>query len=378
MRSKLVAVVVAGLLGTPLAQAQGANVTLYGRLNVSLEVVNGKQSGTDCPDGCPNPTVFRVSSNSSMFGLRGSEPLGGGLNAIFQIESQVLMDTGGGVLAGRESFVGVQAPWGTVRLGNFLAPYDDILPIFGNVPTLTTSILSTASLWAQGYLGQPINGGFDDRLRNSVRYDSPTLLGFNGSVQYSTGEGAPKSNSHSVSLGGFYNNGPVQLGVAYESHNRIRGTTSDLLTDTALSVAGGYQFPGVRVGGVYERLHYDVTASTDLKRAFWGVSATIDAGPGLIYAFWGRAGDGKGSAANGSRIGGLVKGENTGAQQWEISYTYLMSGRTLLYTGFVKIQNDANASYTFNSNLYPIYCGAYPDGGCGKPAGLVLGMVHFF
>jgi predicted porin len=378
MRSKLVAIVVAGLVAAPLAHAQSGDVTLYGRLNVSVEAVTGKQSGAGCPERCPNPTVFRVSSNSSMFGLRGSEPLGGGLNAIFQVESQVSMDTGGGVLAGRESFIGLQAPWGTVRFGNFLAPYDDILPIFGNVPTLTTSILSTASLWAQGYLGQPINGGFDDRLRNSVRYDSPTLSGFNGSVQYATAEGVPRTGSHSVSLGAFYNNGPVQLGVAYESHNRIRGTAADPLTDTALSVAGGYQFPGVRIGGVYERLHYDVTASTDLKRDFWGVSTTVDAGPGLIYAFWGRAANGRGSAADGARIGGLVKGENTGAQQWELTYTYLMSGRTLVYTGFVKIRNNANASYTFNSNLYPITCGAYPEGGCGKPAGLVLGMVHFF
>ena len=45
MRSKLVAVVIAGLLNVPIARAQDASVTLYGRLNVSLEMVNGKQSG---------------------------------------------------------------------------------------------------------------------------------------------------------------------------------------------------------------------------------------------------------------------------------------------------------------------------------------------
>jgi hypothetical protein len=45
LRSKLVAVVIAGLLNVPIARAQDASVTLYGRLNVSLEMVNGKQSG---------------------------------------------------------------------------------------------------------------------------------------------------------------------------------------------------------------------------------------------------------------------------------------------------------------------------------------------
>ena len=44
MNKKLVAVAVAGMLAAPLAaQAQTANVTLYGRLNMDMEVVNAKQ-----------------------------------------------------------------------------------------------------------------------------------------------------------------------------------------------------------------------------------------------------------------------------------------------------------------------------------------------
>lgn len=378
MRKQPVAFLIVLLLGAAQAQAQTGNVTLYGRLNLSMELVNGKQSGAGCPDNCPNPNVFRVSSNSSQFGLRGSEPVGAGVNAVFQIESSVFLDPGGGVLAGRESFIGLQGPWGTVKWGSFLSPYDDILPIFGNAPTLTTSILSTAALWAQGYLGKAVNGGFDDRIPNSVRYDTPTLSGFNGSVQFGTAEGTPRSNSHVVGLGGFYNDGPVQLGIAYETHNRIRGTADAPLTDKALSIAGGYQFESIRVGGVYERLRYDVTPSTDLKRDFWGVGATVDAGPGLVYLFWGRAGDGKGSAANGTRIGRLAKGESTGSSQWEISYTYVMSARTLLYAGVTRINNASNAGYTFNGDVYPIVCDAYPNGSCGKPSGFIVGAAHFF
>jgi len=85
MNKKLVAVAVAGVLAAPLAaQAQTANVTLYGRLNVDYELVTGRQA-----DGS-NPNVSRLSSNSSRIGVRGTESLGGGLNAIFQIESNVL------------------------------------------------------------------------------------------------------------------------------------------------------------------------------------------------------------------------------------------------------------------------------------------------
>ena len=117
MKKKLVAVAVAGVLGAPLAaHAQTANVTLYGRLNLTFEAVNGKQ-----PDGS-NPTVTRLSSNSSRFGLRGTESLGGGWNAIFQIESSLNPDSGSGTLAGRDSFLGFQGGFGLVRIGRFHAP----------------------------------------------------------------------------------------------------------------------------------------------------------------------------------------------------------------------------------------------------------------
>jgi hypothetical protein len=55
-----------------------------------------------------------------------------------------------------------------------------------------------------------------------------------------------------------------------------------------------------------------------------------------------------------------------------------MSGRTLAYAGYVKIRNESNAAYTFDNNPYPILCDNYPNGGCGKPGGLVVGMAHFF
>src|SRR5438045_2250878 len=118
------------------AHAQFANFKLYGSLNLDWELISGKQA-----DGT-SPTVNRVSSNSSRFGLRGVEYIGGGWNAIYQLESSIQGDTGGSSLATRETFAGLQGEWGTFKLGKFLTPYDDIHPIFGNAPTLTTSVLS--------------------------------------------------------------------------------------------------------------------------------------------------------------------------------------------------------------------------------------------
>jgi len=374
MNKKLVAVAVAGLLAAPLAaQAQTANVTLYGRLNLTLEGVSGSQTqaaGTSAPGQNVNRTVYRVSSNSSRLGVRGSESLGGGLSAIFQIESSINGDSGGGRLAGRETFVGLQGTWGTVKIGNFLAPYDDIHPIFGNVPTLTTSILSTAALWAQGSQSK-INGAFDARLGNSIRYDSPRVGGFAGSIQLAAADTSnstltqQQNHAYVLSMGGFYANGPFQGGIAYEANTKVRCISCN---DWAFSVAGNWNFGVAKIGGVWERLDYDV-AGGSLTRNFWGISATVPIGPGEMYAFFGDAGDGSGPG--GTSVGQVNAGNNTGAQQWTISYTYALSKRTLSYAGFVQTRNDSNARYNFNINPYEVVNGA-------NASGFVVGLVHFF
>jgi predicted porin len=384
MNRKLVAVAATGLLAAPLAaQAQSANVTLYGRLNLTLEAVKGDAVDPNLPATASpvNRTLYRVNSNYSRLGIRGSEALGGGLSAIFQIESNVQADISGGVLASRETFVGLQGPWGTFKMGYFLAPYFDLQPIFGNVPTLTASILSTNAVWAQGSQTKE-TGSFNARLGNSIRYDSPAMAGFTGSLQLSaydfspaTGSGGTtfgtdaqaKRHAYVLSTGGFYANGPFQGGIGYESNQGVRGVGLD---DNALSIAANWNFGVVKVGGVYERLDYD-TPSGSLKRNFWAISATVPIGPGELYAFWGDAADGTGGAANGTRVGQLTKGGGTGATQWEVSYTYALSKRTLSYVGFVQTRNGINANYNFNINPYTVVNGA-------NASGLVVGLVHFF
>ena len=380
MNRPLVALIIACAAALPQsAPGQIANVRLYGNLNLDFELVRGKQQDDS------NPTVNRVSSNSSRLGIRGTDYIGNGQVAIFQIESSINGDTNAGNLGGRETFVGLQGDWGTLKLGRFLTPYDDILPIFGNAPTLTTSILSTAAVWAQGPLSK-VQGGFDARLGNSLRYETPPLGGFTGELQYSSRDSSGNADSadngdhtselrhaNVVSVGAFYSKGPLDLGLAYERNNNVRFAHTN---DDALSVAGGYDFGtiaggvGLRVGAVYERLKYD-TPVGELKRDFWGISATAPVGGGSIYAFWGHAGNGKGSAVDGTSIGGLTKGPDSASDQWEISYSYPLSLRTLLYAGYVRLNNRANAGYGFNINDYSTSVGA-------KPTGYVAGMVHFF
>lgn len=376
MNKKLVAVAIAGLLAAPLAQAQTANVTLYGRLNMDLEVVSGKQA-----DGS-NPNQFRVSSNSSRFGLRGTESLGGGLNAIFQVESAIAADNSAlppgntRVLGNRDTFLGLQGSFGTFKMGFYHLPYDNIGSIWGDNPTLETSILNQGT-WAQSFASKA-TGSFDDRVGNSIRWDTPVMSGWQGQFSYSIGgsnagaptneAGAPTTHANVTSGIVMYKNGPVEFGAGFQMNEDVRARGLD---DKAYSVAASYSFPMVRLGAVYEKLDYDFSTTTDLTRNFYGVDVTINVGPGVAYVQYSHAADGKGSAPNGSRIAGLAKGPNSSSNHWMVSYTYPLSKRTSLYTGYTRVDNKANASYNFGVNSYSTAIG-------GKPSGFALGMWHNF
>ncbi|HKE42267.1 MAG TPA: porin [Casimicrobiaceae bacterium] len=464
MNKKLVALAVGGAFALPFAaQAQTANVTLYGRLNMDFELVNGStcQTGTsagagslgtqtganqsgggsvcsNAPTATPttavtNPTVNRVSSNSSRFGMRGTESLGGGLNAVFQIESTVFGDTGansGSNIATRETFVGLQGSWGRVIMGKFLMPQDDLHGIFGNAPTFLTSALSTANLWAFGNLSKA-QGGWDARTGNNVRYDSPNWNGFTGALQYSTRDDSgntqqtpnggdngdhPSVINHANVWGGnvIYNNGPLQAGVSFEYNNRVRNAftastatwTAPNLKDWDWTVTGSYNFGtimqgfGLQIGLVYENTRYQVqdpaatpgsscrftidTGTCTLRRDFWAVSATVPVGGGKFYAFYGWAGQGKGSAADGTSVGYLTRGGNTKSAQGEVSYSYALSPRTTVWAGWTKLFNQCRASYTFNINSYNIAVNTgTANNGCGdfasgRPQAGLFGITHLF
>lgn len=385
MNKKLVALAVAGALALPLAaEAQTAQVTLYGRANVDLEFV--KASGPGDTSGS-TATVTRVASNSSRFGLRGTESLGGGLTAFFQVENSVNWDGNGGTIAGRETFVGIQGSYGQLWLGRSLSPYDDTTPIWASGPyNYNTGLFNNSSLWANNSnaIGGEAIAGYDDRYSNSIRWNSPTWSGFTAEVQVATKENT--GHSWVFSPGVFYNNGPIQAGLTYTRHDKIRcynagGTAyaacgngafpGFAAKDDAFTIAGSYDFGVARVALMWEHLKYD-TPTGDLKRDMWGVSGTIPLGGGLVYAYYGRAGDGKGGASDSeTRINSLVHGSDSASSNFEIGYRYDLSKRTSLNAGYVMIRNDSRANYTFNVNGYSVAPG-------GDPQGFVLGIIHNF
>jgi predicted porin len=278
-------------------------------------------------------------------------------------------------------------------------------------------------VWAFGSLNKNI-GGFDARMPNSIRYDSPNLMGFTAAVQYATMDssgatrtsgntsaGSQEQNINHANVVGanlIYSNGPLVVGGAFEVNNKVRNAYAvggPNLRDTDWTIAGSYNFGtimqgfGLQIGLVYEQTRYNVQSAgiagsscnigtggtCSLNRNFGGVSATVPLGGGKIYGFYGKAQNGRGSAPDGTSVGFLTRGGNTGVQQWELSYTYNLSVRTALYAGYVKLLNECKASYTFNINAYPIAIGqqnAAPgsagDFCSGSPGGAVFGILHTF
>jgi predicted porin len=274
-------------------------------------------------------------------------------------------------------------------------PLDDLHGIFGNNPTYLTSVLSTASIWVNGAVAKNNNGtgnaqGFDDRVANSIRWDSPNFGGFTTGIQYGTQENGRRG--YSLGINGIYKAGPFQIGAAWEQDKDYRCSPRGAACDTndqAASVAGSWNFGIGTVAAVWDRTKYKGTSSGtsanfgSLKRDFWGVSGTFNLGPGKLYAFFGDAGDWKGNSGSfiasnisGSSSGPSIpqvfrQGNDSGGMQYEVSYTYDLSKRTSVYAGYVRIQNDSRSQYTFNINAYPVAPG-------GDPQAVVFGMIHLF
>lgn len=125
-RKALPLAVAAVFAGPTLAVAQKTTIEIYGRANLGFDHYQAKGSSVA---GADRDGRFRVFENSSRVGFRGTEDLGGGLKALFQIESGVAMDSGNdlgqggqtnesaGFWAPRDSFVGLDSNWGRLTFG---------------------------------------------------------------------------------------------------------------------------------------------------------------------------------------------------------------------------------------------------------------------
>ena len=120
MQKKLIALAIAGAFVAPAAFAESGNVTIYGIMDASYDITDNGNSTT-----AQGEKTNKVSSNSSRLGFKGSEDLGNGLSAVWQLETGINVDgTTASNLNSRNTFVGLSGKtWGTVILGKHDTPY---------------------------------------------------------------------------------------------------------------------------------------------------------------------------------------------------------------------------------------------------------------
>lgn len=186
MRKKLTALVLSAL---PLAAV--ADVSLYGEIKAGVEGRNFQLQLTE-PSSKSQPQVkvtkaksrirTKISDFGSFIGFKGSEDLGEGLKAVWQLEQDVSVAGGGATQWGnRESFVGLAGEFGTLRAGRVANQFDDASQAIDPWDS-NNDVASQLGIFKR-----------HDDMPVSVRYDSPEFSGFSGSVQF-----VPAQNSKSA------------------------------------------------------------------------------------------------------------------------------------------------------------------------------------
>ncbi len=318
MKKSLLALAVLGAFsGAAFAQT---SVTVYGLVDAGLVRETGGAAGA----------VTKLTSgvkNGSRWGLKGTEDLGGGLAANFLLEGGFHTDTGalgqGGLIFGRQAYVGLSGGFGSVNFGRQYAP---IFSALDSVDPFGTGLAGAST----HLMSNPV------RMNNTVKYSTANLGGFTGSVAYGFGEVAgdtAASRQFGLSLG--YANGPVGVTLAHHNTNNPTDTVKGKLT----LVGGTYDFGMVKAYLAYQTEKNAIVispssakwdAASDARDILVGVSAPV--GAGTILASYIRKND--------------RTAANQDADQIAIGYVHALSKRTNVYTSYARISNDNGAVYT--------------------------------
>lgn len=371
MQKKLIALALASAFAAP-AFAATSNVDISGQLNLSVDYLDS--------DSTTNSGNVGVSSNASNIIFKGSEDLGGGLKALWQI--QTYFSTGGtgntdtsnggaadGVSSGN-TFVGLGGGFGTVILGKNESPVKMLsrkVDFFGN------QIGDSRNFTAEGNAG---GFGFDTRPNNQIAYTTPNMSGFAGTVAYFSNMNSALNSTSSTyvtsgdatdksidgwAAAGTYENGPLMLGLGYEKHNLSNGGAVNINDEKVWRLAAGYTIGNFKVSGLYQKAN-DIGGVNSSDRKVWGLGAGYNMGNILLKAQYYDAGD-------------LNSVSNTGAQMYVVGADYSLSKRTKLQFAYASTDNDSGAKFS-------AFGGGHGDNpgtvNGGNPTGFSMGVVHSF
>ncbi|SAK58026.1 porin [Caballeronia catudaia] len=256
---------IAGIFGTFAAAAHAqSSVTLYGTLDAGLVYTNNSGGHNNWQQGSG-------ALSDTYFGLKGTEDLGGGLHALFKLESGFNLNNGryteSNTMFNRQAYVGLQHDqYGTVTLGR---QYDSMVDYLA-------PLSDTGSGYGNNLAAHPFdNDNLDHSLsiKNSVKYQSANFAGFKfGGLYGFSNDAGQFANNRAWSAGASYGNGPLNFAAAYLQTNNSRnsanangavsagqGNNANLTAELQRTFGAGvnYTYGPAQVGFVWTNTHYD-------------------------------------------------------------------------------------------------------------------------
>ncbi len=320
MQKKLIALAVAGLISAPVfAQS---NVTVYGIVDAGMAY---GEHGANEFQGLAGGAV-----NGNRVGFRGTEDLGNGLKAVFQLEQG--FDIGNGTASpgvgtpdrdsvfSRQAYAGVSGAFGMVSMGRQYAPgyFTSAVDVVDGATASPQAILS-------GGAGLTVTPASPARWDNSLAY-SGSFSGVSARLIYSaraseTATSPDNDDAYGLSLG--YDNGPIKLAAIYHQLNDAAASNDQ----KEWLVGGSYNFGVVALSASYQE-GQDVGFVPNLDADVWTVAATANVGSaGKVILGYGEA-----------EFDNIA---NSGAESYTLGYQHSLSKRTIVYAYANRTENES-------------------------------------
>lgn len=319
-RGLVVAVTTAMLLSASFAAS--AAVEIYGKARASLDFISN-----DDPTAGNEDSTVSLSSNTSRIGFKGDEDLGNGLSVLWQLETQVDLDTGSVFQSARNTFIGLSGGFGTVLAGRYETPYRVVttrMDPFGDTKGDYNAIIGNIA--GTRY--------FDNRTPNIVSYSTPNMAGlalhaayaFNRTDDDDLPLTTAESESDLASVGAGYENGPLYLAASYETiGNR---TANDDASGYRVGAAWNFG-QGTVLSALFENAD---RGGANGERSAYYVSAVHKMGDNSLRAAVGMADD----------LDGV---SNSGATQFTVGGFHSFTKATEVYVLYSVMNNDTAGTY---------------------------------
>ncbi|SFU77394.1 porin [Pseudoduganella namucuonensis] len=312
-------------LAAGAAQAQ-SNVQVYGLIDAGVENASNASAG-----GGSMTRVVSGGMNTSRWGLRGSEDLGGGLKAVFQLEGGILLDTGAqdGALFRRQANVGLEGSFGRVVLGrSFSSVYDTVISYdpMGFAPLYS---------WAtSGPATGPSKYGFTTGFDNLVKYSGSTGA-FKYGLTYGFGEQSTGAgDSRKIGTNVQYNKNGLGLMATWERINgNLVPATGNRDENTVYHLGANYETGPLKFFGVMRNytLQSGRAATADVKATtVWG-GVAYKPQPNVTIT----------GAVYHVNVKNVAAGRDADPTMYVARYRYALSKRTDLYVAaaYAKAKN---------------------------------------